>query len=129
MHNDLKSIKIDDPNLVKLAIKESEKFFFQGKTFLAAAQFLAINDFKKTIQILIRTNEVYLSYYLAKYFYQPALKEVAYLLAEHAERYFQVDVCLKLLSEDIKDPRIEALFKRRLMNTGLIKKQTKEEDA
>ena len=68
--------------------KESETLFYQGKTLLAAATFLSINDFKGAIQVLLRTQELYLAYYIAKYFYPDALKEVALRLAERAERYF-----------------------------------------
>ena len=73
---------------------------------LAAAAYLSINDFKKAIQVLVRTQELYLAYYIAKYFYPPALKEVALKLAERAEKYFQTDICLALPAEDIKDQEI-----------------------
>jgi len=40
------------------------------------------------IQVLLRTNEIYLAYYLAKFFCPEALKDVALLFLERAERYF-----------------------------------------
>ena len=55
---------------------------------LAAAVWLSINDFKKCIQVLVRSQELYLAFYVAKFFYQPALKEVTMKLAERAEKYF-----------------------------------------
>ena len=36
----------------------------------------------------MRSQELYLAYYVAKLFYQPALKEVALKLSERAEKYF-----------------------------------------
>ena len=103
----------------RLVAKESETLFYQGKTLLAAATFLSVNDFKGAIQVLLRTQELYLAYYVAKYFYPDALKEVALRLAERAERYFQVDICLQLLAEDVKDEWITSLFRNRLLRTGL----------
>lgn len=67
---------------------ESERFFFQGQTLLAAAAFLSINDYKNAIITLIRTNELFLAYYVSKYFYPAALPEVALYLCEKAERFF-----------------------------------------
>jgi hypothetical protein len=55
---------------------------------LAAASFLSINDFKSAITTLIRTNELYLAYYIAKDFYKEAVREIAMLLCERAERFF-----------------------------------------
>ena len=55
--------------MAKLVEKESETLFYQGKTLLAAAAFLSINNFKQAIQVLLRTQELYLAYYIAKYFY------------------------------------------------------------
>ena len=55
---------------------------------MAAAAYLTISNFKKCIQTLVRSQELYLAYYVAKLFYQPALKEVALKLAERAEKYF-----------------------------------------
>jgi len=55
---------------------------------LAAASYLSINDFRNTIVCLVRANETYLAYYLAKYYYKEALAEVASLLAERSERFF-----------------------------------------
>ena len=81
--------------------------------------------------MLVRTNEIYLAYYLAKYFYPPALKECAILFVERAERFFQTDICLKILSEDVKDHYHEALVKNRLMRQGVLKRlpDQKERDA
>ena len=61
-------------------------------------------------------------YYIAKYFYPPALKEVALRLAERAERYFQVDICLRLLEEDVKDEWSTSLFRNRLLRSGLVRR-------
>ena len=72
--------------------------------------------------MLVRTQELYLAYYIAKYFYQPALKEVALRLAERAERYFQTDICLALLKNDVQDKDIEQSFINRLTRSGLIKR-------
>jgi len=37
----------------------------------------------------MRSQELYLAFYVAKVFYEPALPEVALKLAERAEKYFQ----------------------------------------
>ena len=89
---------------------------------LAAAAYLSINDFKRAIQVLVRTQELYLAYYIAKYFYPPALKEVALRLAERAEKYFQTDICLALLAEDVKDAGIQRSVTNRLTRSGLLKR-------
>ena len=64
---------------------------------LAAAAYLSISNFKKCIQVLVRSQELYLAFYVAKLFYRPALREVALKLAERAEKYFQKDLCLQIL--------------------------------
>jgi len=94
---------------------------------LAAATHLSINDFKSAISVLVRSNELYLAFYLARYFYTPALKEVAILLALRAERFFQIEICLKILKDFAKDPDYEELVKRRLCNLGLLPKTTSKE--
>lgn len=68
-----------------------------------------------------------MAFYLARYFYTPALKEVAILLALRAERFFQIDICLKILKDFAKDPDYEELVKRRLCNLGLLPKTTSKE--
>ena len=39
----------NDPQLNRIVEKESETFFYQGKTLLAAAAYLSISNFKKCI--------------------------------------------------------------------------------
>lgn len=99
---DLSFLK-DDPQLIRIVDKESETFFYQGKTLLAAAAYLSISNFKKCIQVLVRSQELYLAFYVAKLFYPEALKEIAVRLAERAEKYFQKDLCLRILQEHVKD--------------------------
>ena len=62
----LSESKITDPNLMRYAKKEAEKYFQQGQTFKAASAYLAVNDVKSAIQILVRTNELIIAYQLAK---------------------------------------------------------------
>ena len=45
----------NDPQLKRIVEKESETFFYQGKTLLAAAAYLSISNFKKCIQVLVRS--------------------------------------------------------------------------
>ncbi len=42
-------------------------------------------------------------------------------MSEKCEKYFQTEVCLRILEEDINDARLNSLIKRRLTNQGLIK--------
>jgi hypothetical protein len=86
-----------DKSLLDLARKEAESFFSQSKPLLAASTYLSINEFRLAIITLVRANELYLAYYLAKLFYPLALPETAQLLSEKCEKYFQTDVCLRLL--------------------------------
>ena len=79
---------LSDAMLTRLAAEKADKYFYEGRTFLAAAAHLSVNDLKLTIQILVRTNELFLAYYLAKNYYPSATEEVAKLLAMRAERYF-----------------------------------------
>ena len=92
-----------DPQLKQIIAKESDTMFFEGKTLLAAACHLSVNDFQGCIESLVRSQELYLAYYIALAFHHDALKEIAVKLAERAERYFQVDVCLELLHTHVKD--------------------------
>ena len=43
--------------------------FFEGKTLLAAACYLSINDFHNCLETLVRSQEFYLAYYIAFSFY------------------------------------------------------------
>ena len=104
----------NDPQLKRIVDKESETFFYQGKTLLAATAYLSISNFKKCIQILMRSQELYLAYYVAKLFYQPALKEVALKLSERAEKYFQKDLCMRLLTEHVQDDVIILMAQSRM---------------
>ena len=93
----------NDPLLMKIVDAESEEFFYQGRTLLAAACYLSISNFKKCIQVLVRSQELYLAFLVSKQFYQPALKEVAIKLAERAEKYFQKDLCMQILTDYVQD--------------------------
>lgn len=103
--------------------EESELFYYQGKPLLAVASHLSIGDFKSAIQVLVRNNELYLAYYFSKFFYPEALNETALYLYEKAERFFQTDICMNLLNDDISDKNTANLLKRRLMNSKLTKEQ------
>ena len=81
-----------------------------------------MNDIKSAIKILVRTNELYFAYHLSKTLYKPALKEVAILLSSKAERFFQIDLALKIIKDDVQDSEFESFVIRRLTNLGLIKK-------
>ena len=108
---------------------ESETYFYQGRTILAAAVWLSVNDFKKCIQVLMRSQELYLAFYVAKFFYRPALKEVATKLAERAEKYFQKDLCLKLLVEHAQDERLYEMVKSRTVRNRRSAEQIQKDDA
>ena len=81
---------------------------------MAAAAYLTISNFKKCIQTLVRSQELYLAYYVAKLFYQPALPEVAVLLAERAEKYFQKDLCIRILQEYVNDSKLVEMARSRM---------------
>ena len=53
---------------------------------------LAVNDIRSTIRILVKTNELYIAYQLAKHLDKSVWKEVAYLLLSRAERFFQIEL-------------------------------------
>ncbi|CDW86163.1 wd repeat-containing protein 17 [Stylonychia lemnae] len=110
-----------DPQLAAFVREQSQIFYYQGKPLLAAACYLSISDFKNAIEILVRNNEIYIAYYIAQNQYPEALSEVALLISEKAEKYFQTDICLQVLSKDVKDKRQVELFKRRLINSALMK--------
>ena len=104
-----------------MAKGEADLFFSQGKPLLAAASYLSVSEYRQAIITLIRSNELYLAHFISKIFYPLALKETALLLSEKCEKYFQIEVCLRLLDQDVGDPKKVALQKRRLMNQGFIK--------
>ena len=49
---------------------------------------------------------MYLALYVAKFFYPEALKEIGVKLAERAEKYFQKDLCLKILNDYVGDQKL-----------------------
>jgi len=44
------------------------------------------------------------------------------LLSSKAERFFQIDLALKIIKDDVQDSEFESFVIRRLTNLGLIKK-------
>ncbi len=113
-----------DRDLSEFAKEESETFFTQGKPLLAAASYLSVSDFRRAIVTLIRANELYLAYHISKLFYPLALRETALLLCEKLEKYFQGDLCVRLLESDVGECKLQ---KKRLANMGLIKLQAADE--
>jgi hypothetical protein len=105
--------------LSRIIKEESSTYFSQGKCLLAAASYLSINEFRLCVQTLVRGNELYLAYIIAKRFCKEALAETAMLLAERAEKYFCSDIVIELVSKYC--PSQTALVRRRLMNAGLLK--------
>jgi hypothetical protein len=55
---------------------------------------------------LIRGNELYLAYHISKLFYPLALRETSLLLCEKLEKYFQADLCLKLLESEVGECKL-----------------------
>eukprot|EP00347_Sterkiella_histriomuscorum_P001098 403373336 len=111
-----------DKQLAEFIKDQSELFYYQNKPLLAVAAHLSISDFKSALKVLIRNNELHLAYYLAKHYYPQAFTEVSLLISDKAERFFQKEICLKILNcEDITDLRAVNLAMRRLQNSGLIK--------
>lgn len=84
---------------------------------------LSVSDFLGAIKTLIRNNELYLAYYISKYFAPEALPEVSLLLSEKVEKYFQTDICLRLLDNESVSSlsRKVNLCKRRLITSGLLR--------
>jgi len=77
-----------DKDLYEMAKKEADSFFMQGKPLLAAASYLSVSEYRQAIIVLVRCNELFLAYFIAKIFYPLALKETALLLCEKCEKYF-----------------------------------------
>jgi len=113
---------VEDPLFKDIVMEESERYFNQGSTLKTVASFLSINDVKGAIQRAIRTNELYLAYFMAKNLFKEAVPEVALMLCEKAERFFMMDVCQKLLLE-VGNKRQEALFRSRWVAMGLLPKK------
>lgn len=51
------------------------------------------------------------------------------MLAERAERYFCVEIAIDLLEKNVKQPETINLFKRRLLNQGLLKRGEAEKES
>ena len=64
---------------------------------------------------MLRSQELYLAFYVARFFYPAALKEVTIKLAERAEKYFQKDLSLRLLREYAQDERHYELVQSRMI--------------
>lgn len=45
----------NDPKLLRMVENESEMYYYQGKTLHAAAAHLSLSNFKKCIQVLVRS--------------------------------------------------------------------------
>ena len=56
-----------------------------------------------------------MAFYVARFFYPAALKEVTIKLAERAEKYFQKDLSLRLLREYAQDERHYELVQSRMI--------------
>lgn len=65
--------------------------------------------------MLLRSQELYLAFYVARFFYPDALKEVTVKLAERAEKYFQKDLSLRLLREYTQDERLVEIVQSRMI--------------
>ena len=83
-----KGFDLGDEQLGHIIERESDLYFYQGKTLLAAAAYLTVNNYKRCLQILVRSQELYLALHIAKRFMPEAVKEIALRLAERAEKYF-----------------------------------------
>jgi len=69
----------------------------------------------------VRSNDLYLAYFISQQLYPKALPEIASLLAEKAEKFFLVETA-KNLRRESEDSRQEQLFKHRSYKLGLLKK-------
>ena len=72
--------------------------------------------------MLVRSQELFLAFYVAHSFYRKAVKEVAMMLAERAEKYFQADICMKLLENHVKDQDYIDLVHNRLLRVGVVRR-------
>jgi hypothetical protein len=89
----------EDSQLRGFVREEADAFFEQGRPMLAAACYLSISDFRGAISMLLRSNELYLAFYLAKNFYPEALKETALPIAERAEKFFLADIAESIIDK------------------------------
>lgn len=56
-----------DPEMSKLVQRETESLFYVGKPVLAAATHLSINDYKSCVQTLVRAQELFLAFMIARF--------------------------------------------------------------
>lgn len=76
----------------------------------------------------MRSQELYLAFYVAKVFYEPALPEVALKLAERAEKYFQQDLCLRILQEYVKDDKVVMMTSSRMIRNRKTAEQIQKDE-
>lgn len=110
---------IPDEVMAKLVKQESEDQLFQRQCCQAAATYLSVNDFRHSVQTLVRGNELYLAQIVANRYCPEVVSEITSLLGERAEKLFCADLALELSS--ICGKRQVELTKRRLINSGLLK--------
>ena len=98
--------------ILKIGHIEAEKFFANGEVMLSAATELAAGNTMETIITLIRANELFLAYFVAKLLNIPVLDQINLLLGYRAERLKEID-CAIYYYQNCKNLRNIQLFLKR----------------
>ncbi len=95
-----------------IAHQEAEQHFANGEAVLAAGSELAISAGEDSVKKLIRANELFLAYYVAKLLKVPALDHIQFLLGLRAERLGQFEQAA-FFYKNSRNPRAMQLFAAR----------------
>jgi len=95
--------------VVDISHLESEKYLSEGEVVLSAASELAIGNLEAAVVKLIRGNELFLAYFVAKLLKVPALDQINYLLGQKLERMRFYDDAYYFYKNS-RNPRAVSLF-------------------
>lgn len=88
----LDSLKGEDIKMLKaISHKEAELYFSNSEAVLAACAELATGSIDAAVVMLIRANEIFLAYFVAKLLKANALDEINQLLGMRSERLGQIE--------------------------------------
>jgi len=109
----IESMTIENRKVLReIAHQEAEQYFAEGEAILATASELAMNSVEAAVLKLIRANELFLAYHVAKILKVNALDHIHFLLGMRFERLKQMEHAAYYY-KNCRNPRTQQLFAAR----------------
>ena len=106
----LENMSIDNKKILReIAHQEAEEYFADGEAILAACAELAISSTESAVIKLIRANELFMAYYVAKTLKVAALDQISWLLGMRSEKLHQFEQAGFYYS-NCRNPRVRQLY-------------------